>query len=89
MGFNFKVGRNLKSTAINTLNKLTEYIKDRIKLWEIVSKSYNERKILANTLLISKVNYSLPCLFGLDVKSFKKLQGVIDKFIFAKKNLPW
>ena len=31
LGFNFKVGGNLKSTSINTLNKLTEYIKDRIK----------------------------------------------------------
>ena len=57
LGFNFKVGGDLKGTAINSLNKLTEYIKDRIKPWEIVSKSYNERKILANTLLISKVNY--------------------------------
>ena len=88
LGFTFKVGANLKCTSINTLSKLTEYITDRIKPWEIVSKSYNDRKILANTLLISKVNYSLPFLFGLDEKNFKKLQGVINNFIFKKKIYP-
>merc|ERR1712237_237483 len=88
LGFSLKIGMNLKRNSVEILDKFTEYIRNRIKPWEIVSKSFNERKILANTLLISKVNYSLPLLFGLDVKSFKKLQGVIDKFIFAKKIYP-
>ena len=67
---------------------MTDWIESRIRPWEIVSKSYNDRKTLTNTLLISKLNYSLPFLFGLEEANFKKIQGIINNFIFKKRIYP-
>ena len=78
LGFKFIVGANLRGT---------DWIEDRIRPWEIVSKSYNDRKTLTNTLLISKLNYSLPFLFGLEEANFKRIQGVIYNFILKKLTL--
>ena len=53
-----------------------------------MSRSYEGRKDLTNSLLISKVNYHLSFLFGLNETNFKGIQSVIDSFIFDKRVYP-
>ena len=50
-----------------------------------MSKSFEGRKLLTNTLLVSKGNYQLPMMFGLREGDFRVMQKGIDGFIFKKK----
>ncbi len=61
---------------------------EKTKKWNIVSRSYEGRKDLTNSLLISKINYHLSFLFGLNETNFKGIQSVIDSFIFDKRIYP-
>ena len=51
----------------------------------MVSNSYESRKILTNSLLVSKGNYQLPLMMGLKDGDFKRMQKGIDNFIHKKR----
>ena len=74
LGYTFKVGTCLRANASHSLGEISDSLIKRVGSWTIVSKSFEGRKLLTNTLLVSKGNYQLPMMFGLREGDFRVMQ---------------
>ena len=87
LGLNFNVAQDSRTFARALLSQVHKDLKTRIDKWSILSNNVLGRKLLANTLLIAKLNYHLPWLSGLRETDFSKLQKTLNGFIFKKRIL--
>merc|ERR1712002_1350602 len=60
VGYEFRVNWNLRANSIETLGALTEDLKNRIAGWNTVSRSFEGRKVLSNTILGARVCSKIP-----------------------------
>ena len=86
LGLNFNISQDPQITSKATLHKIHEELASRMAKWTILSNNVLGRKLLANTLLIAKLNYHLPWLSGLKEADFSKIKKSLNAFIF-KKNI--